>query len=1312
MNLRKKLVSLISIITFIVFIIAQGVVYAETTTNVLYLGITELRQSGTPPMGYAIGDPNTNQETGTAAKIWNIVQYSTSTSNDPTEGNIYCLKAGIGFTDVNRRATYDVFYDMKTQRKEIAAKNAVLKSIVEGNLDAQNGKTSLKYNALLALIDMLYIKEYPGMSSGSMSTAEERAQLLENAGIRQEDWSAFLTDEDIMAIQQSAIWYFTNYKEENGKYDKTTDTGWLNYTLDGNNYDSLSGYNPTSVEPGRSDGTQRQQQAEILYNYLIRTAKTNADKYENAGTQGAPATVDTKTLNYVEDGANYVIGPIHITEKENNGIPYTIDFLVKNGGNTTTDYQLLDTNKNQVASGTTVTDLVGQDFYISMAKDKVTTVGIDIAVNYKNTKMTLWANNTNGDTQPVLIPKKENVSVPLSLTVTPNQKIFDLALRKYITKVNGVELTGANTRVPVIDETTLTSGTTATYKHKKDPIAVAKGDKVTYKITIYNEGEKTGRATKVVDQLPTGLKYSKVVSGNFELDSYSENDNTLNLKRKADNTTNLPAYIAGNLSSETIEIECEVTATPDMVNQKVLTNVAWISEALDADSNIIITNQTGADRDSEPATKPSVNKDTMSDYTGNNNKADLTDSTYYYKGQQDDDDFEKLILLPESFDLKLIKRIVAVNNQNVPERIESIDVSKLNTLDSEGNMITTGEYNLNKEPVAVKKGDIVTYTFRIYNEGTIDGYASEITEDIPTGLQFIWSEKTDEELKEDTTLTDEEKAAIEFNQKYLWGKFVYDESKENIVQISTDYLSKENETTVGGNLIPAFGKNDGTKTEDDISYKEVSVMLKVISEDVTGTIIRNEAAISEDSDKDGNPVDDRDSSTENWVKYEDDEDYDNIVLKSFDLALRKFIIAVSNDNTIESKEYLKNEDGSYKRAPVVDTSKLNTKGEDGKVITTATYNHTKEPVLVKSNDTVVYMLRVYNEGDMDGYASEIKDHLPEYLEFVDGEFNEKYGWTVSEDGRTVTTRYLEDTIITKATKDNDDKYVLSYKEIPIMCQVKENAKTSINITNIADITEYLDENKKPVNDRDSQPDNVVLPSDEELPNYKGDETGTYVPGQQDDDDFEKIIIKNFDLALRKWVTQAIVIENGNQTITETGHQPYDDPEEIVKVELHRKKLNQVTVKFRYSIRVINEGEIEGYAKEVTDYVPEGLKFVAEDNPGWTDEGNNVISTRLLENTLLQPGEYADVEVVLTWINSENNMGVMKNVAEISEDYNKHDIPDKDSTPDNQKPGEDDIDDASVMLSISTGQVRIYFTLGFIVLITIAGGVILIKKYVL
>ncbi len=128
------------------------------------------------------------------------------------------------------------------------------------------------------------------------------------------------------------------------------------------------------------------------------------------------------------------------------------------------------------------------------------------------------------------------------------------------------------------------------------------------------------------------------------------------------------------------------------------------------------------------------------------------------------------------------------------------------------------------------------------------------------------------------------------------------------------------------------------------------------------------------------------------------------------------------------------------------------------MITTAIYNHSKEPVEVAKNDIVVYMIRVYNEGSLDGYASEIKDHLPSYLTYVNGDFNNKYGWKVSEDGRTVSTNYLDNSLIEKATSSEDGKITLSYKEVPIMCQVTSDAQGKI--TNIADITKYKDENKK------------------------------------------------------------------------------------------------------------------------------------------------------------------------------------------------------------------------------------------------------------
>ena len=67
---------------------------------------------------------------------------------------------------------------------------------------------------------------------------------------------------------------------------------------------------------------------------------------------------------------------------------------------------------------------------------------------------------------------------------------------------------------------------------------VEKGDVVTYNITIYNEGDLDGRATKVIDQLPTGLKYSKINTQGFT-GTYDEATNRLTITREENNTENL-----------------------------------------------------------------------------------------------------------------------------------------------------------------------------------------------------------------------------------------------------------------------------------------------------------------------------------------------------------------------------------------------------------------------------------------------------------------------------------------------------------------------------------------------------------------------------------------------------------------------------------------------------------------------------------------------------------------------------------------------------------------------------------------------------
>ena len=123
---------------------------------------------------------------------------------------------------------------------------------------------------------------------------------------------------------------------------------------------------------------------------------------------------------------------------------------------------------------------------------------------------------------------------------------------------------------------------------------------------------------------------------------------------------------------------------------------------------------------------------------------------------------------------------------------------------------------------------------------------------------------------------------------------------------------------------------------------------------------------------------------------------------------------------------------------------------------------------------------------------------------------------------------------------------------------------------------------------------------------------------------------------------------------------------------------------------------------------EKFSFTAEQ----VKTGTGIITTDAAKDILLQPGESTEVEVLLTWINSGDNLGKKVNVAEISKDYNEFEAPDIDSTPDNQKPGEDDIDDAPVILSVQTGEAQRYIGITAVVLVILAGGITLIKKFVL
>ena len=893
-----------------------------------------------------------------------------------------------------------------------------------------------------------------------------------------------------------------------------------------------------------------------------------------------------------------------------------------------------------------------------------------IVLNEENNWTYIWLDLPAKEDGKQIIYSVEEVEVPqgytveyssedysqveqITITNTHIPKKFDLSLRKFIAKVNDIEYQ----REPVVDTSTIETTGTATYKHIKQPIPVQKGDIVTYTIRVYNEGEVDGYVDKITDYLPNNLlpiiegiegidteKYKDEIDFNSNwLWSYSEDGKTITttitsklntetysiltgLEEVTD--TKLNAYVEGSNTLDYIDVQIKCLVADTASSYEYLTNIAEITESQDINGNMT---------DGIDSTLGNVDYSNLSDYKNNEAINSAVDS--YVPGQEDDDDFEKLVV--KEFDLSLRKFITKVNDV-MYARVPIVDTSKLGTV-VDGKTITTATYNHSKAPVIVETGDIVTYTIRIYNEGSLEGYAKEITDNIPEGLEFL--------------------PESEINTAYEWkmldkeGNITGDIS--NAVMITTDYLSD--------NMINHVTEENDIKVLD---YKDVEVQFKVVAKakNLQDNIIINEAQISADSDRDIDSVPNRDEKYDyDFGSNEDDIDYEPIKLQYFDLALRKFITRVNSvDYNNRYPEIIYNEDGSI------------------------TYAHTKDPVLVTTNDVVTYTIRVYNEGEKAGYATEIKDNLPDGLAFYpDNETNKKYGWkmldsegNVTEDASKVvafSTDYLKDELI-DAFKEDDDKKILSYKDVQIAFTVVEPNTSNRILVNTAQISNDSDD------DIDSIPNNNI-------------ET-------EDDLDKEYVRVEYFDLALKKWVTRTEVTYNGKTTTTKTGFD--EDSEGIAKVDLVASKMTKTTVKFAFNIKVTNEGELPGYAYEVKDYIPKGLKFVAEDNKNWKELEDGTVVTDSLKDTLLNPGESAMVEIVLTWKNSTTNTGLKTNYAEISKDS----ADDFDSIPDNYDFTEDDIDDAQVLLSIKTAGAPTYIGLILITIAILAGGIFLIKKYVI
>lgn len=1163
--------------------------------------------------------------------------------------SVYSLKSGNSFNRIKLYKNAES-YNQYFYLDDYDSINEVYK------MGLPNDKT--KYNELAWILNNICIPTNELSKQTLLAMAGLKSDTFQNYKIG--DYEPQKVEQDIIeSIQQAAIWYFTDS-------ENSSDSIKL-YIKQDNEYKDLYMFNKQEV----NDDINK------LYVYLVEGAKNavaNGYNYSKEIKQ-SPITFTKNSAQVKTVDNNYNIGPYRITATSND---CTLKVSITNGTQELQDAKILGEDGQTELAGNSITEKIisglGKDFYISIpTTTSASRISINVETSYNKKQLTYWQTTPNkiSSSEPIVDIENKTETESQTDTKSISKTNFDLALKQYVTLLNDQPL--EKSREPdyrqsdlkdfINGKGKLDNGTTLSKKSEKDGIAVNKGNKVVLTIRVYNEGSVDGNVETIIEHLPEGLELVPIEESETNREyNWKQVDGSLRtyttdyLKDKIIEALNTEETDGKyKINYKDVQIECRVTAetmTTD-TSLKVIAEIANCSN-----------NENIADRDS---VQNNLKEEQLADYNPGTSKEG--------KGYEDDDDYEELVIRGRYFDLSLRSFVSEVEDatQRKTEytRDPKIDIGPLQTGE------TTAKYLQSKGPVSIEIGSSVVYTIRVYNEGQIDGYADEIVEHLPEELEFVNDE---------------------FNAEYGW---IIDTTDTTQRTIKTKGLSKENDED---NAVKA---RDAESNE--LNYKEVKLKCKVkasatpLKEITTITEItkssneanladrdnKSNASIPSDNDLTkykGNEENKTELSDSNYYYkgQEDDDDFDKIILEKFDLALRSYISKINNQELPD-------------RTPNANISEYNQSSFD--------YQGNKEEVRLCQNDLITLSIRVYNEGTQDGYAIQIGNDIPEGLEYVvDDETNQMYRWKMHDGSGNETedisqAQYLTTSYLSKTDDGTYNNLIesysnreLRYKEVKLVFKVTlPNSAENRHLEMKSQLIQVSDSNGGKVSDVDSAPNNW---SDGE-----------------DDQDTEKIYVQYFDLSLKMIAEKTIVIEDGKEKENPTSHNFDDEKEPVVNVTIGKNNVDNTVVKFKYLIKIINEGEMEGTASEISDYIPDGLKFNQADNIKWK-EVNGKIVTDQLKDRVLNPGESATIDLVLTWVNDESNTGEKINIAEISEHKNNAQDDDQDSAPNNKKEDEDDYASSTISITSFANQAIKYAMIGIGGLIIIIIGAIIIKKYVL
>ena len=199
-----------------------------------------------------------------------------------------------------------------------------------------------------------------------------------------------------------------------------------------------------------------------------------------------------------------------------------------------------------------------------------------------------------------------------------------------------------------------------------------------------------------------------------------------------------------------------------------------------------------------------------------------------------------------------------------------------------------------------------------------------------------------------------------------------------------------------------------------------------------------------------------------------------------------------------------------------------------------------------------------------------------------------------------------------------------------------------------------------------------------------------------------------DLQIEKRITQIMTTDKTTNTVKK--YDIYQEPGNIVKLELPSKNIGNTKLDIIYEIKVKNVGDYNTEIDQIVDILPTGVNFSKEGNEGWSvGENGHIVYDNFEE--YLRPEEEKTVKLKLTYELDEEGMADITNEAYILSTKDLDEV--KITEGKEEIEGTNNYGKSELIVSVITGE-TIAMYIGAILggMLIVVAGISLIKEYIL